>query len=226
MKNMRRLPAFACLALVLLAAVPASASIGIDPAVAVSSEFVIRAVSGDQVEDYVHQAYGLALHGQFIGEESGWQIELEYIWANQDPSGRALEIVQEKLLAKYPQNKEVGSGGSSIYYWVLRLDQDEVNTDGALKFRQWTGLLGLEAYSYIPEGGSFGLGGGVGWRRMAAGYEASGLAAAWWLYFTAPLGGHAELFFSTGTTWAKPRGQTLTLLQKETLTGLGLGIKF
>ncbi len=205
---------------------PASAAWNLDLSAA-SSGFVLRQLGPAEETDWIYQAYGLVLHGAYLGPRSGWQISADYLYAPKDPGGGALLLVSEQATLKYPRRKDVGDAGISVYYWLLNWRRDRVEKDGARVISAETVLIGLEAYNLLTESGSFGAGAGLGWRELTGvGYTAGGPAASVWLDFSAGLSKHAELYFSTATLWSQPRGGGYTILEKDTLTSLGLGIKF
>ena len=224
---MRRILAilFCCSGLFLLAR-PVSAAWNLDLSAA-SSSLGLRQLGPIEETDLIYQAYGLALHGAYLGARSGWQMSVDYLYAPQDAGGRDLLIQSGQITLKYPRRKDIGTAGTSAYYWLLSWHRDRANENGLLTVSAQTGLVGLEVFNSVSDSGSFGAGVGLGWRELTTtSYAAAGPAASIWLNFSAELGPHTELHFSTATLWSQPQGGGYTIMEKDTITAIGLGIRF
>lgn len=214
-----------CCGGLILWARPVSAAWNLDLSMA-SSSLGLRQLEPGGETDLIYQAYGLAFHGTYMGTQSGWQVSADYLYAPEDTGGRDLVISSEQIALKYPRRKEIGTGGASAYYWLISWHRDRINEDDLLTMAQ-TGLIGLEIYNTAMDTGSFGVGLGLGWRELTTPlYTAAGPAASFWLNFAVGLGAHTELSFTTATNWSQPEGDGYTIMEKDTLTTIGLGIRF
>jgi len=205
---------------------PVSAAWNLDLSVA-SSSLGLRQIGPVDESDLIYQAYGLTLHGVYLGNKSGWQLSADYLYAPRDAGGRDLLLQSQQIALKYPRRKDIGTGGTSAYYWLVIWRQDQVNEDDLLTISAQTGLIGFEVYNTAMDTGSFGAGLGLGWRELTTtGYTAAGPAASLWLNFSVGLGTHTELNFATATIWSQSQGDGYTIMEKDTVTAIGLGIRF
>ncbi|MGE5550701.1 MAG: hypothetical protein ACM3ZC_09230 [Bacteroidota bacterium] len=209
-----------------LRARPVAATVGLDLSV-VSPYISLRQITADGETDLIAQAYGLSLHALYLGDKSGFQLELDYTQAREDLGGRGTTIAREEINLKYPRRKEDGDDGSSIYYWLLSYGLTDAGDKLANDLTLRTALIGVEVYNVVMESGTFAMGTGIGWRELAiAGYNAGGYAASAWLEFTVQLSGDLQIRFKTATTWAQPECPGYTAMERDTSTSIGLGLRF